>query len=359
MIRVAEKNVYGDSLARENSIVPELLEAFDLLRGQLESRGIQARPFPQWENQRPDLGVFFDCPKLDDPDLRRCQSLKIPILLVVSENMHLQPHPTYAEIKALADRVLTYWETEVDHQKVFWLPYGLDFEAGRNFRKSLPMGNRPYLLGMINSWKKSEMPGDLYGRRNRLAIQAGILLQERMFLAGSGWDSHLVYAGKVQRSLAKRFPGLARMLWRWPNPAYHGRLPLGDRKLTALAQCEFALVPENCSSLPGYITEKIFNALFAGCIPVYQGHPDSNRWLPPQMFVPMDHFASGAALVNFLQHMTPDKKAEFRQAGKKFLESPPAIRFDARTWVASIEEQILALLPPEKKATGFAVGTSA
>lgn len=350
MIRIAQKNAYGDDIKPETSIVPELVEAFDLLRDHLGKKGIQARPFSGWGNACPDLAVFFDCPNIEDPDLKRCRSRKIPILLVISENMHLQPHPTYPEIKALADCVLTYWESEVDHHRVFWLPYGLDVRAGREFRNTLTVRNRPYLLGMINSWKKSEMPGDLYGMRNRLAIEAGMILRDKMFLAGSGWDGHLVYTSKGQRSLAKRFPRLARNFWGWPNQAYRGRIPLGDRKLTVWSQCEFALVPENCSSLAGYITEKIFNALFAGCIPVYQGHPDAIRWLPKEMFIPMEQFASGEALVSFLQHMTPEEKKRLRQAGSEFLESEPAKRFDARSWVTSIEEHILALLPAEKKA---------
>ena len=118
----------------------------------------------------------------------------------------------------------------------------------------------------------------------------------RPLLAGSGWDSHLVYAKKWQRSLAKRIPRLARLILRWPGPAYRGRLPMGDQKVGVLARCEFALCPENCSSLNGYITEKIFNTLFAGCIPIYQGHPDSTRWLPPEMFVPMERFSNGREL---------------------------------------------------------------
>lgn len=349
MIRIAQKNAYGDDMRPETSIVPELVEAFDLLRDQLGKKGIQARPFSSWGNACPDLAVFFDCPKIEDPDLQRCRSRKIPILLVISENMHLQPHPTYPEIKALADCVLTYWETEVDHRRVFWLPYGLNVKAGLEFQNTLTGRNRPYLLGMINSWKKSEMPGDLYGARNRLALGAAKSLRGGMFLGGPGWSSHLVYRRKWQRSLAKRLPRLAQLFFRWPNEALQGPWP-GVRKLDAFSKCEFVLCPENCSSLAGYITEKIFNALFAGCIPVYQGHPGAIRWLPKEMFIPMEQFASGEALVNFLQHMTSEKKNTLRQAGKEFLKSEPARRFDASSWVASIEEHILALLPAEKKA---------
>lgn len=353
MIRVAEKNVYGDSMKPEASIVPELLQAGVHLKAGLNRAGFEVRTFSDWGGALPDAAVFWDCPRLDDPDLQRCLAHRVPFLLVVSENMHLQPHPTYAEIKALADRVLTYWETEVNHQKVFWLPYGLDFEGGRNFRESLPMGKRPYLLGMINSWKKSEIPGDLYGTRNRLALGAAKSLRGRMFLGGPGWSSHLVYRRKWQRSLAKRLPRLAQFFFRWPNEALQGPWP-GVRKLEALSRCEFALCPENCSSLSGYITEKIFNALFAGCIPIYQGHPDSTRWLPPEMFVPMERFSNGRELVKFLQGMVPGEKKKYRDAGARFLQSKSAELFDLPSYERVFLQHLKSALSQSKPRLGAA-----
>lgn len=343
MIRVATKNVYGDEMRVETSIVPELIEGGTRLIRELAQEGIQLRPFAQWGNQIRDAAVFWDCPNMEDPDLRACVDRRIPFLLVISENLHLQPNPTYGQMKALARRVLTYQENEVDYKKTFWLPYGLNLAAGRRFRESVEGISRPYLLGMINAWKKSEMPGDLYARRNRIAVAAGKTLGSKMLLAGCGWGQPLVYEQKWQRSLAKRIPAFVRWLTGWPNSAYSGPLPLGNSKLPALARCEFALVPENCSSLAGYITEKIFNALFAGCIPIYQGHPDSSRWLPREIFVPMDQFADGATLVNFLQTMPQEKKEELKQAGKKFLDGGEARRFDISSWTAAIKEQIFAL----------------
>jgi hypothetical protein len=201
---------------------------------------------------------------------------------------------------------------------------------------------------MVNSWKKSEMPGDLYRKRNRLAIQAGKILKGEMFLAGSGWDRHLVYSLKWQRSLAKRCPSLARKLFQWPTSAYRGLLGFGEAKLQALATCEFALVPENCSSLRGYITEKIFNALFAGCIPIYQGHPEATKWLPPEAFVPMERFCSGAEMVQFLRAMTREEKEAYREAGTRFLEAGATEFFDVHKYVDVFRRHLESTLPESK-----------
>jgi len=348
MIRVATKNVYGDEMQPETSTVPELLEAGIRLQSSLAQAGFDMRPFTAWAGTLPDVAVFFDCPRMDDPDLRRCLALGTPFLLVISENFHLQPHATYRELKPLAQKILTYDLDEVDGQKIFWLPYSLDIQAGRQKREWALTQARPHLLGMINSWKKSEMPGDLYRKRNYLAIQAGKILKEEMFLAGSGWDRHLVYSLKWQRSLAKRCPSLARSLFGWPNSAYRGVLELGKAKLQALATCEFALVPENCSSLRGYITEKIFNALFAGCIPIYQGHPEANRWLPPETFVPMERFRSGAQMVQFLRAMTRKEREAHREAGTRFLEAGATEFFEVQKYVDVFRRHLESALPESK-----------
>ena len=348
MIRVAEKNVYGDGMKAETSIVPEIMEAGLRLRAGLAQAGIEIRPFADWAGALPDVAVFLDCPRMDDPDLRRFLAQGIPFLLVISENFHLQPHATYRELKPLARKILTYDLDEVDGQKVFWLPYSLDMKAGRQKREWALEQARPHLLGMVNSWKKSEMPGDLYRKRNRLAIQAGKTLKGEMFLAGSGWDRHLVYSLKWQRSLAKRWPSLARRLFQWPTSAYQGVLGFGEAKLQALATCEFALVPENCSSLRGYITEKIFNALFAGCIPIYQGHPEATRWLPPEAFLPMERFRSGAQMVQFLRAMTREEREGYREAGTRFLEGKAMEFFDVHKYVDVFRRHLESALPESK-----------
>jgi hypothetical protein len=348
MIRVAVKNVYGDEMQPETSTVPELLEAGIRLQSSLAQAGFEMLPFTAWAGTLPDVAVFFDCPRMDDPDLRRCLTQAVPFLLVISENFHLQPHATYRELKPLARKILTYDLDEVDGQKVFWLPYSLDIQAGRQNRELALEQARPHLLGMVNSWKKSEIPGDLYRKRNRLAIQVGKILKGEMFLAGPGWDRHMVHSLKWQRSLAKRCPSLARSLFRWPNSAYRGVLGLGRAKLQALATCEFALVPENCSSLRGYITEKIFNALFAGCIPIYQGHPEATRWLPSETFLPMERFRSGAQLVKFLRAMTREEKEAYREAGTRFLEGGATEFFDVNKSVDVFRRHLESALTESK-----------
>ena len=53
-----------------------------------------------------------------------------------------------------------------------------------------------------------------------------------------------------------------------------------DETMKFLSQCKFVIAYEN-QAHPGYLTEKVFNAYFAGAVPIYYGHPtvlaDINR----------------------------------------------------------------------------------
>jgi alpha-1,3-fucosyltransferase 10 len=75
-------------------------------------------------------------------------------------------------------------------------------------------------------------------------------------------------------------------------------------KLAAIAGYRFTLAFEN-SIAPGYVTEKLYQPLLAGSVPIYRGAPDVHRHLPaPHCCVNADDFAGPRELAEFLHAMT-------------------------------------------------------
>lgn len=70
-------------------------------------------------------------------------------------------------------------------------------------------------------------------------------------------------------------------------------------KLETLSKYRFSLCFENCV-FPGYITEKIFDSFFAGCIPVYYGAPDITDFVPKETFVDLRDFHGYRELLDYL-----------------------------------------------------------
>ncbi|MCL5886996.1 MAG: glycosyltransferase family 10 [Actinobacteria bacterium] len=107
--------------------------------------------------------------------------------------------------------------------------------------------------------------------------------------------------------------------------SYRGPLP-SDGKITTLTGYRFTLCFEN-TIFPGYITEKIFDCLLAGTIPIYLGAPDITDYLPPEAFVDFRDFSDMASLEDYLRVMPAEDAHARIEAGRSFLHSRPATRF--------------------------------
>lgn len=133
---------------------------------------------------------------------------------------------------------------------------------------------------LMNANKMSLISGELYSLRRKL-IHA-----ELIALYGPKWESRLgprlrTLAGEALiffRSKNKFSPSsLAKWFKRHPN--YMG---LAGDKLEVYAKYKVAVVIENS---PEYMSEKLLDAIFAGCIPVYVGPPVANFGLPSGLVV--------------------------------------------------------------------------
>src|SRR5690606_21144208 len=58
-------------------------------------------------------------------------------------------------------------------------------------------------------------------------------------------------------------------------------------KWDALAPYRYSIAFEN-SSFDDYFTEKVADPILAGCLPLYCGCPNLERWLPPGSFLRFD-----------------------------------------------------------------------
>lgn len=134
---------------------------------------------------------------------------------------------------------------------------------------------------VINGNKMSFVKGELYSLRRR-AIRA----IESIDLYGTQWKSgfasRLIIAVKsfVQAILSGRRPFLSGIsLWFQSYPKSKG--PVSD-KLKTMSAYKYALVIENSAE---YMSEKLMESLFAGCIPIYVGPDPKLYGIPDDLVV--------------------------------------------------------------------------
>lgn len=61
------------------------------------------------------------------------------------------------------------------------------------------------------------------------------------------------------------------------------------------------------SYYPGYITEKLFDPLAAGTLPLYLGAPDVNHLLPTKSFLNVDDFGTYDELADYIEFLIENK----------------------------------------------------
>jgi hypothetical protein len=124
---------------------------------------------------------------------------------------------------------------------------------------------------------------------------------------------------------------------RWANNVggpIRGGVPA---KRAWLRQYRFNIAFEN-ESLAGYTTEKITDAMLAGCIPVYWGNPDISHEFNPRSFINLADFESDEALIERLLELERDAEARWAILREPwFHENRPNRWFDPERFVDFIE----------------------
>ena len=97
-------------------------------------------------------------------------------------------------------------------------------------------------------------------------------------------------------------------------------------KFEVLQNYEFCLCFENMR-MDGYITEKIFDCLYAGTIPLYVGAPDILDYIPEDVFVDCRKYLTWTEMWEDVATLSTEKINEMRIAGRNFLRSDMANKF--------------------------------
>lgn len=181
-------------------------------------------------------------------------------------------------------------------------------------------------------------PRDLYPERVKTIRWFEQHAPKQFDLYGNDWDQPVAargLLGKVQRRFWRKVGPLIKMR---PFPSYRGRVA---QKTGVLARTRFSICYENISDVPGYITEKIFDSFFAGCVPVYWGANNILDYMPADCFVDRRQFDDHGALFAFLNGMTEEVFVGYQERIAHYLASDAAFQFGAEFFADTIASTIV------------------
>lgn len=200
--------------------------------------------------------------------------------------------------------------------------------------------DRPLFSCLINANKafKEVFPTDLYIERLNTIRWYERNAPEQFSLYGLGWEKSvpafttLGRLGRLGSRLRTRLFGIP------PFPSYRGAL---SDKAAVLRQARFSYCYENSRDLSNYITEKIFDSLVNGCVPIYWGADNVLDYIPANCFIDRRAFSDTAAVHQYLKTITAEEYAAFQENISKFLQSTAAQQFSSSHFATQVVGQVL------------------
>lgn len=254
--------------------------------------------------------------------------------------------------------ILIAWETKLSHRNLpfksfMWLflkswlnffpvilTYDRQFIDGLHFRQIIYpqpffesylkfwQQKKQHFSTMIVSNKKSRTPGENYSTRRKVIRFFDRHYPAFFDLYGVGWH-------EPQDRWERIFPN--RM---FSTSLYRGSV---DSKLETTANYKFSFCLENYC-YPDYITEKIFDALFVGSVPVYLGAQNITEYVPASCFIDWRHYPSLEHLYQDMVEIAQGERLEeLRESGWRFLNSSEFFPFSVENFCQVIYKVIVDL----------------
>jgi len=283
-----------------------------------------------------DAAVFLDHPTFFNPCFRRLRRMpgkKLYLLLL--ENEANRPDNYWRWAWRGFEKVFTWNPELVDNKKICRIWHTVKIPAAF----SIQVAEKTKFCVTISSQKYLFHRQALYGQRVGIVRWFEREHPDQFDLYGGRWD-RLYFSGALSRlnyllqPFYSKFPNSFRVA---RFPSYRGTVP---NKNAVMRRYKFAIVYEN-AAFPGYVSEKIFDAFFAGCVPVYLGAPDVTDDIPAETFIDRRNFRNDAELYRFMASLSEKDYLAYLGAIEEFVRGERIQVFGAENLTRIILQEIV------------------
>lgn len=189
-----------------------------------------------------------------------------------------------------------------------------------------------------NKSSASHQTNDLYSERLKTIRWFESNHLNLFSLYGIGWDKPAMPRNAILKKAFKLYGKIPGILKKRPFKSYRGTI---ESKQAVLNNYKFCICYENYRNHNSYITEKIFDCFFAGCIPIYWGAPDIQDHIPEDCFIDRRKFQSHEQLFEHMCSLNDTQLEKYQANIRSFLLSDKAVPFSAEYFATTITNQIL------------------
>lgn len=263
-----------------------------------EANGIEMYGADYGDYAHADIFVFWERPDIDDKIFRYALQSGKPMILLATEPPGLIPLNADSKNELLFEKIFS-WYGEVSKIRQRMRPI---YFAYPESVPSYKFTERKLCVMIASIYTRNNDSCELYSKRAEAVRWFEEYHPEEMDFYGR----------------QNQFTDIQYSIYRGPV----------DEKLDVLSKYRFQICYENSYAIPGYISEKIFDAFFAGCVPIYWGAVDVTNYIPKKCFIDKREFESYEALYNYIQAIDEETYMDYQKNIQAFLESEFAHSYD-------------------------------
>jgi hypothetical protein len=316
---------------KSSPIGDDLMYPFVYLGEHLLKKGHKINTIDMDNIRNFDAIVFMDFPTFENKYFKQLINDGFNNLyLIIFESEITKPDNWNLENHKYFKKVFTWDDEFVDNKKYFKINFSGKIPTDLNFN----LNKKNKLCTMIAGHKLKSHPLELYTERIKAIRWFEQNLPEDFDLYGIGWDKYN-FNGMLSR--LNRFDALKKIL-KPRYPSYKGSI---ESKKEVYKKYKFAICYENARDIPGYITEKIFDCFFAGCVPIYWGAPNITDHIPANTFIDKRRSGTYEELYGYLKNMSNREYINYLDAIKDFIKSDKIYPFSAECFAETIVNEIV------------------
>lgn len=231
-------------------------------------------------------------------------------ILFCFESPLVNPFNHMKLLKIFFKKIYTWDDNKVDNKYYFkfYIPQ-------LNFRGNIQKMNfkDKKFLTMVNAKKSSlsifrflsPYKADLYKERLDIINYLEGVIPNEFDLYGWGWKK------------ADPFKPVENIVGYKDYKVYKGEIE-NRAKVKVMSHYKFAFAVENAKA-PGYITEKLFDCFKAGCVPIYYGASNVEKFVPQNCFIDMRDYKNYDDLLEYIKSIDEKKYEKYVKAAREFL----------------------------------------
>jgi hypothetical protein len=280
-----------------------------------------------------DVFLFENIPDPTSEYFRVAQRSKKPLIVIINENIHIHKWNALKTLHDCFDIIFTYQDDLIDGKRYRKLNYSFLIPE-----KIDGTFDRPIFCSIIAGNKRLNHRNELYSERLRAIKWFEKNNPNDLQLYGRGWNRPPIRLGTSGR-IMRAWHRLKERIFSNDEPPsiYKGEVV---SKREVLNQSKFSICYENASDLPGYITEKIFDVIFAGCVPIYLGAPNVTQHIPATVFIDKRNYRNYSDLYRHLKSWRAENYAQWLKDVNHYIKSEQIKEYSVGHFV----EQILSAI---------------